>query len=76
MAADLMTQLLNRRELLNGAGTLAALGAAQAYAGGHTGGERVILTPEQQQAPETAKVWRDFGYPGAEQLVQPAPKAS
>jgi len=21
------------------------------------------------------KVWRDFGYPGAEQLVQPAPKA-
>lgn len=183
MAADLMTRLLNRRELLNGAGMLATLGAVQAHAGGHTGGERVTLTPEQQQALETAnetlvnnfirdyatrdidllasyladdivyqvsegqpevigleayrkrngpmldglekvdwqilrsfaigqlvindriddffpkpgsrvprmrfrvagyflvqdnkiKVWRDFGYPGAEQLVQPAPKAS
>ena len=54
MAADLMTRILNRRTLLNGAGMLAALGAAQTHAGGHTGGERVTLTPEQQQALETA----------------------
>lgn len=38
----------SRRALLLDAGMLAALGMAQANAGGHTGGGRKILTPEQQ----------------------------
>jgi len=45
-------QFLNRRELLVGAGMLAALGTAEAQAGGHTGAGRAVLTPEQQQALE------------------------
>ncbi len=91
MHPDLLNQLLNRRELLGGAGVLAAMGMSQALAGGHTGGECVVLTPEQQLELEAAnetlvnnfirdyatrdiKVWRDFGYPGAQQLVEPAPR--
>ena len=46
--------LLNRRELLWGAGMLAALTMAEAQAGGHTGAGRAVLTPEQQQALEAA----------------------
>jgi len=54
MHADLLNQLLNRRELLGGAGVLAAVGMSQAVAGGHTGGERVVLTPGQQLELEAA----------------------
>ena len=45
---------LNRRELICGAGILAAIGMSQAYAGAHTGGGREILTSEQQQTLEKA----------------------
>jgi hypothetical protein len=46
--------LMNRRELIWGAGMLAALGTSQAHAGAHSGGGRKVLTPAQQQALEEA----------------------
>ena len=39
---------LNRRELLWGAGMLAAMGMAEAQAGGHSGPKRVILSETEQ----------------------------
>ena len=46
--------MLNRRDLMWGFSALAALGMAEAHAGGHTGGPRVILTPEEQAELEKA----------------------
>lgn len=46
--------MLNRRDLIWGAGMLAALGMAEAQAGGHTGSPRVFLSPEEQFALERA----------------------
>jgi len=47
-------QTLTRRDLVWGAGALAALGVSMAQAGGHTGGERKLLDPEPQKALEEA----------------------
>jgi limonene-1,2-epoxide hydrolase len=49
-----MNDLLTRRDLVWGSGVLAALGFSMAHAGGHTGGKRKILDPEQQLALEAA----------------------
>lgn len=46
--------LLNRRNVIWGAGLLAAMGLSELRAGGHTGGERKVLTPDQQLALEEA----------------------
>ncbi len=56
MNIDTPDTFFNRRELIWGAGMLAALGMSEAHAGAHTGGVggRVILTPEQQLALEEA----------------------
>ena len=43
---------LNRRDVIWGAGLLAALGLSELQAGGHTGGERIVLTPDEQLALE------------------------
>jgi len=45
---------LNRRDLLLGASLITALGISAAQAGGHRGGERVILSEEEQLALEKA----------------------
>jgi len=45
---------INRRDLLLGASLLGALGMADAKAGGHRNGERVILSEEEQLALEKA----------------------
>ena len=55
MHIETFDPLVNRRELIWGAGMLAALGMSNAQAGAHTGaGERAVMTPEQQQALEKA----------------------
>ena len=54
MQTDPFLSLLNRRELLQGASVLGVMGMSHVWAGGHTGGQRIILTPEQQQELETA----------------------
>jgi limonene-1,2-epoxide hydrolase len=45
---------INRRQLLQGAGTLAILAMLEAEAGGHSGADRKLLTAEQQAALESA----------------------
>jgi limonene-1,2-epoxide hydrolase len=52
MQIETLEPLLSRRELVWGAGMIAALGMSQVQAGGHTGPARKILTPEEQQALE------------------------
>jgi len=45
---------ISRRQLLGGAGALAAMALMDAQAGGHTGRPREILSPEQQAELEAA----------------------
>jgi len=52
MHIETLEPLLNRRDLIRGAGLLAALGMSQARGGGHTGEGRPVLSPEDQQALE------------------------
>ena len=52
MQAEKPEKTFSRRTLLFDAAILAAIGMADTHAGGHTDGERKILTPEQQAALE------------------------
>lgn len=52
MKSEKQDKPISRRDLLLDFGALAVLGMAEAQAGGHTGGPRKILTPEQQDALE------------------------
>ena len=54
MQKSSIDRFMNRRDLLWGAGMIAALGMAESRAGSHTGGGRTLLTPDQQQALEAA----------------------
>ena len=54
MQKSSIDRFMNRRDLLWGAGMIAALGMAESRAGAHTGGGRTLLTPDQQQALEAA----------------------
>jgi len=54
MQIETIGPLMNRREMIWGAGALAALGMSQAQAGAHTGGARPVLSAEEQQVLEKA----------------------